>query len=186
MTNFYISHGGPGSGRYPLGSGERPYQKFEGKGRKSSGGIRGYIRSRKEKRAEEEAQKARNQELRKRMEEVQDSRGREAEKERVLREGTATEVMRFQGELSNQELQNAFTRLNLESQIRRMSAQETKTAMDKIDRIMKNVKTGTEWTKIGIDAYNTMVSIYNTTEQGMKNPMPSVKKGDGGKKKEDS
>ena len=29
---YYISHGGPGSGRYPLGSGERPYQKYEGGG----------------------------------------------------------------------------------------------------------------------------------------------------------
>jgi hypothetical protein len=28
---YYISHGGPGSGRYPLGSGERPYQKYEGR-----------------------------------------------------------------------------------------------------------------------------------------------------------
>ena len=29
---YYISHGGPGSGRYPLGSGERPYHKYEGGG----------------------------------------------------------------------------------------------------------------------------------------------------------
>lgn len=181
MSNvYYLSHGGPGSGRYPLGSGDRPYQKFEkSKGRK--GGISGYIQSRKAKKAEEQQQKVRNEELRKRLEEDQEKRRMAADKERVLREGTATEVMKYQGQLTNQELQNAFTRLNLESQLRNLSEKEMKSAVDKIDGIMKTVKTGTEWAKIGTDTYNTIAAIYNATPDGQKKPLTLV--GGGGKKK---
>lgn len=177
---YYLSHGGPGSGRYPLGSGERPYQKFENQRHRK--GIVGYIQSKKAKKAEEEQQKQRNLELQKRMEEDQKKRQHDADKERVLREGTATEVMRYQGELTNQELQNAFTRLNLEAQLRHLSQKETKSAMDKVDNIMKTVKTGTEWAKIGTDTYNTFAAIYNATPEGQKNPLTLVGKGDNKKK----
>lgn len=174
MNNiYYLSHGGPGSGRYPLGSGERPYQKYEGSGGRS-GGISGYIRSRRAKKAEAKEQKERNEELRKRMEEEQKKRQHDADRERVLREGTATEVMKYQGELTNQELQNAFTRLNLESQLRGLSQKEMKTAMDKVDGIMKTIKTGTEWAKIGTDTYNTFAAIYNATPEGQRKPLTLV------------
>lgn len=179
---YYLSHGGPGSGRYPLGSGERPYQKFEGSRRKS-GGISGYIESRREKRAEARQQKQRNEELRKQAEEAKQKRLRDADKERVLREGTATEVLRYQGELTNQELQNAVTRLNLEGQLRGMSQKEIKTAIDKVDGVMKTIKTGTEWAKIGTETYNTFAAIYNATEEGQKKPLTLVSKGGGDKKK---
>lgn len=180
--NFYLAHGGPGSGRYPLGSGERPYQKYEGTGR-SNKGISGYIRSRREKKAEEKAQKARNEELRKRMEEEYKKKEHDEDKERVLKKGTATEVLKYQGELSNTELQNAVTRLNLESQLRGLSEREMKSAMDKVDNIMKTVKTGTEWVKIATDTYNTIAQIYNATPEGQKKPLTIVGKGGGGDKK---
>lgn len=179
---FYLAHGGPGSGRYPLGSGERPYQKFEGSRRKS-GGISGYIRSRKAKKTEEKQQRQRNEDLRRKMEEEQKKRQHDSDKERVLREGTATEVMKYQGELTNQELQNAFTRLNLESQLRNLSQKEMRSAMDKVDDIMKTVRTGTEWAKIGTDTYNTFAAIYNATPEGQKKPLTLVGKGESGKKK---
>lgn len=172
---FYLVHGGPGSGRYPLGSGDRPYQKFEGQGKKS-GGITGYIKARKTKKKEEQRQKAKKEEEKRITEEEQKRRQHEEDKERVLKKGTATEVMRYQGELSNQELQSAFTRLNLESQIRNLSQREIRSNMDKVDSIMKKVKTGTEWTKIGTDTYNTFASIYNATPEGKKKPLTLVKK----------
>lgn len=175
---YYLSHGGPGSGRYPLGSGERPYQKFEGSRRRSSG-ISEYIRSRKERK---ELQNKRVKENEKYLDKERE-RQHDNDKERVLREGSAAEVLKYQGELTNQELQNAVTRLNLESQLKSLSAREIKSATDKIDKIMKNVKTGTEWVKIGTDTYNTFASIYNATEEGKKKPLTLVGKGDGGGKK---
>ena len=171
---YYIAHGGPGSGRYPLGSGERPYQKYEGS-RKRGGGIAGYIRTKKAKKIEAQEQKNR-------LEEEQRRRQHEADKERILREGTATEVMRYQGELTNNELQQVFTRLNLESQLRNLSQKEIQTTMNKINTVMRTVKTGTEWVKIGTDTYNTVAAIYNATPEGKKNPLTLVA-GSGGKKK---
>lgn len=179
MNNYYfLAHGGPGSGRYPLGSGDRPYQKFES-GRKKSSGISEYIKSRKSKKAEEQQQKARNEELRKRMEAEQKKRQHDADKDRVLREGSAIEVLKYQGEMTNQELRNAVDRLNLESQLRNLSEKEMKSAMDKVDNIMKTVKTGTEWAKIGTDTYNTFAQIYNATPEGRTKPLILV----GGKNK---
>lgn len=180
---FYLAHGGPGSGRYPLGSGERPYQKFEGSG-KRSGGISGYIKSRKAKKVEVQKQKAAEEDRKRKLEEAREKKRLDEDKERVLRSGTATEVMKYQGKLTNQELQNAYTRLNLESQLRNLSQREMKTAMDKVDSVMKNVKTGTEWVKIGTDTYNTFASIYNATSEGQKKPLTLVGKGGGEKKKD--
>lgn len=182
---YYLSHGGPGSGRYPLGSGERPYQKFEGT-RKRISGISGYIKSRKAKKVEQQQQKQRNEELRNRLEEEQAKRQLDSDKDRVLREGSATEVLKYQGQLTNQELQNAYTRLNLESQLRNLSQREMKSAMDKVDTVMKTIKTGTEWAKIGTDTYNTIAAIYNATPDGQKKPLTLVKRGDDKKKKSKS
>lgn len=183
MNNiYYLSHGGPGSGRYPLGSGDRPYQKFEGSRRKS-GGISGYIKQRKAKKAEEQQQKQRNEELRKRMEAEQKKRQHDADKERVLQKGTATEVMKYRGEVTNQELKNAVTRLKLENDLRDLSQNEIKTTVDKVDKMMKTIETGTGWLRIGTDAYNTFAAIYNATPDGQSKPLTLVGKGGEGKKK---
>lgn len=178
MNNiYYIAHGGPGSGRYPLGSGERPYQKYEGSRRKS-GGISGYIRSRKTKKAEEKAHKQRNEELRKRLEAEQRKRQHEADKERVLRKGSATEVMKYQGELTNQELSDVSERLRLEKQISGYKADETKKALDKLKTIQSYTNVGSALAKDGIEIWNSFASIYNATSEGKKNPLSLVKKED--------
>lgn len=182
MNNiYYLSHGGPGSGRYPLGSGDRPYQKFEGSRRKS-GGISGYIKARKAKKAEEQQQKRQAEELKKRMEEALENNRHIADKQRVLSGGTATEVMRYQGELTNQELKNAYDRLDLEVKLRKMSEQETVTAIKQLDKIMKNIDKANDWAKIGLSAYNTIAGVYNATQEGQKKPLNFVRS-DGGKKK---
>lgn len=177
---YYLSHGGPGSGRYPWGSGSRPYQRLEGS-RKKSSGITGYIKSKKAQKAEEQKKKSEAEAQKKAEELAEQKRFHEADKERVLRAGTASEVMKYQGELTNQELQSAFTRLNLEKQIIGLSQKEVKTTMDKLDNVMKGVKTGTEWVKIGTDTYNTFAKIYNATSYGKDNPLTIV--GEGGDKK---
>lgn len=180
---YYLSHGGPGSGRYPLGSGDRPYQKFEGSRGRSSGGISGYIQSRREKKNQAKMKKLEAEDQKRKLEAAREKARLDADKERVLRKGTASELMKYQGRLTNQELQSAYTRLNLEAQIKSLSERETRTTMDKIDRIMKNVKVGTEWAKIGTETYNTIASIYNATPTGRESPLTLVGKGSGGEKK---
>ena len=164
--NDFIQHGGPGSGRYPLGSGGRPYQKFE-KARAKGKGIVSYIKNRKQNKIAKEQEEARQkQEARQRF--------KEANKENVLKRGTAKEVMEYQGELTNKELQDAFTRLNLEANIRSLSQKEKHQVRDTIDDVMKTIKTGNEWIRIGTDSYNSIAKIYNSTPEGRENPLTII------------
>ncbi len=165
------------SGRYPWGSGGRPYQRLE-KPKRGGGGIVGYIREAKRKKEEKQAAKTA-------AEERQAKKNLEEEKQRVIREGNATDVLKFRGQLTNQELQQAYTRINLEAQLKSLSSRELKTSMDKVNDVMKGVKLGTEWIKIGTEAYNSLAEIYNATSEGKKSPLTIVGKGSGKKKDKD-
>lgn len=169
MTNFYISHGGPGSGRYPLGSGERPYQKFEGKGRKSSGGIRGYIRSRKEKKIEEQKEKIRKLEE-KRTEELGKN------KERILRTGTPDEVASLRGMLTSKEMDDVYKRLDFERKLSSLSNNQQESNMKKLKDIANKLETGGKLVSAGIDLWNQISSAYNATPNGREKPLTLVGK----------
>lgn len=180
----YLAHGGPGSGRYPLGSGNRPYQKFEGSRGRSSGGIGGYIRSRIAKKSEERKQKSVEEENRKREESEKEKKRMAEDKERVLRSGTASEVMKYKGQLTNQELNSAAERIRLENQLSSYSEKEVKTALDSLKKIQSYSNVGSALAKDGIEIWNSFAAIYNTTPNGKDNPLTLVNRGGGGKKKE--
>lgn len=144
--------------------------------------VGGYIQKRKTKKA---AETERKREIAKKQAE-EAKRQHDADKEKVLRSGSASEVLKYQGELTNQELQNAVSRINLESQLKNYSAKEVKRNMDKLDSIMKDVQTMTNWAKIGTETYNTLAKIYNATEAGKENPWTLVGGGgDNQQKKKD-
>lgn len=170
---YYLSHGGPGSGRYPLGSGERPYQKFEKSRTRRSSSLSSFVKKRREKKVEEE----KNKQKKVAEEAAERKRQHDEDKERVLRQGSASEVLKYKGELTNQELQNAVSRIRLENDLKSMSSAEIKTNVEKFDKIMKNVKTGTDWIRTATDAYNTLAAIYNATPEGQKKPLSYVGKG---------
>lgn len=182
MNQYELYHTGVKrrSGRYPWGSGSRPYQSMERGSSKRS--ISSFIRGQKTKKQQAAVEKMREEAKRKAAQAAEEKRRHDEDKERVLREGSATEVLKYQGELSNQELQNALTRLNLEASLTKISQKEQKATMDAIDNVMQSVKTVTNWTKIGTDAYNTLADIYNATETGKNDPLTKIG-GDGGKKK---
>lgn len=157
------------SGRYPWGSGKRPFQ---------SGGGPGVSKKKQTKAVDKKAEA-----LQKARETRERNRAHEAEKQRALKEGGATDVLKFKSELSNQELQNALTRIELTTRLERLSQSELKAAMNKVDDVMKGVQTTTNWIKIGTDTYNTLAKIYNSTEEGKKKPLTIV--GGGGDQKKD-
>lgn len=82
IYNYYLYHGGIGSGRYPLGSGERPYQH--------RGGF---------------FKKARKQQHPTRI--LNDN-----EKELLINSGNVIEVNKYKHQLSTQELGRAIDRIN--------------------------------------------------------------------------
>lgn len=182
MNNlYYLAHGGPGSGRYPLGSGDRPYQKFEGSGRKSSG-ISGYIKARKVKKEAAKQQKAQEEERRKQAEEEKLKKKREADKQRVLREGSPSEVARYHGELTNRELADVAERLRLEKQINSYASDEVRSNLSKLKKVQSYTNVGSALAKDGIEIWNSFAGIYNATAEGRKSPLPFVTRGGGGGK----
>lgn len=168
MNDFFLIHGGPGSGRYPLGSGNRPYQKFE-KAKKKISSVRKYIKTKKNQKEEKKRRIAENESQKRKT-------FHEANKEKVLRKGSARDVLKYQGELTNEELQKAYTRLNLEANIRSLSAKEKDKNKLRVDKLMKNIKTGNEWVELGTRTYNNFAAVYNATPDGRNNPLTMIKK----------
>ena len=161
------------SGRYKWGSGDRPFQ--------SSGGVASGPKKKSNRQYKKE-QRAAAKERKRQLEEAEEKRKHDADKARVLREGTPAEVMKYQGELTNKELQEVYTRLDWENKIRNYSKKEVELAIDKMDRVMRNIGKINNWVNTGTDSWNLMASIYNATSEGKKNPLPIVSKS---KKKKD-
>lgn len=80
----------------------------------------------------------------------------DTERERVLREGSATEVFQFRNELSNQELSNALNRIKWTNELARLAAEESEKGWKSIDQVMKKVGNVKDWTRTGVDFYKTL------------------------------
>lgn len=168
MTNELCHVGMPGrSGRYPWGSGDRPYQRLEGKKQKKKSGLF------KKKKKESENRPLTPEEIKKRA----------AERKEAVKKGSAANALKFQGEFTNAELEQLTKRIDLERKLIKQASEEAKTNMQKIDKAMQTLKSVNEWGKIGTDTYNLLASFYNATEEGRKNPWPTISKGGGGEKK---
>ncbi len=163
-TNYLIHYGiKRRSGRFPWGSGKRPFQ--------SGGGAIGkavrFVRAKK-------TEKKRNENLKKAREKAAENRKLAADKDRVLKSGSATEVLRYKGKLTNQELSEVVRRLEFEEKIRNLSKKEIKTGIQKVDEYMKTLEKVTNCTKTGANAWNQFVDVYNATPQGRQNPFNRI------------
>lgn len=92
----------------------------------------------------------------------------EKNKDKVLKSGKASEILQYQGKLTNQELQSAVTRLNLERSLKEFSSKEKQSSIKKIDEIMSTVGTTVKWANTGIKAWNTFASAYNSLSDNPK------------------
>ena len=91
-----------------------------------------------------------------------EKRQHEIEKQKALRAGNATDVLKFKNELTPQELQAVVSRLNYEQRLSEISKKEIKTGMDKVSSIMNNIEKLSDATEKGIKAWNTMAKINNS------------------------
>lgn len=152
---------GRGSGRYPFGSGKSRRISLKRKKTVTSD------KKEPEKQLSKEEAKALY----------------EKEKARALKSGTAKDIIKFKGDLTNQEMRDAIQRMDLERQLSTYDQKFIKSKKEQLNDVMKDLRMVTEWTKIGTEAYNAMANIYNATEKGKKKPLNIVSTGGGGKKK---
>lgn len=172
MTNEIYHHGIIG-----MKWGVRRYQPYpkgytgsgkeigEARRSKKSSGISEYISEKKRQKAEEQYKK--EQEQKQKL--LKD-------KERVLKEGTPKEVSKYKGELTQQELQNVYSRLNLERAIDQMNPTQREKAWNAAEKAANKVKETTEWVTAGVVAYNTIASIWNATGEDRNLPVIRIVK----------
>lgn len=86
----------------------------------------------------------------------------EAAKKSQNHSKSATSLLRSKHSLSDQELQSAVKRLNLERQLDDFSYKEKTRGINAIDRVVNTVGKITAWTTTGVTAYNQIAKIYNS------------------------
>lgn len=138
----YLSHEGKKrrSGRYPWGSGTRPFQR-EG-GRKSR-------RQRKKEQAE----------LIRHPENIRKSFQSKEQKDRVLKDSTATELLQYRNELTTQELDDALNRIKKIRELSNISKKEREVAWDAVDNAMNKVGKVKNWTRTSLETYGVVQEI---------------------------
>lgn len=170
------------SGRYPYGSGDRP---FQGESVQKKG-LRGFIQRRKTKKNAKAAEILQKEV--ERQEKIK--KAYEGKREEILKKGTATDVLKLHEKvtLTNSEIQTALNRINLEVQLKNAVSKEKDYNFDRVDRIVKKADKINDWGSVGIKIWDQIAAVYNSTEQSEGNKMKYIKnvppkdKQDGGKK----
>lgn len=169
----YLMHGGPGSGRYPAGSGKRPWQHR---------GIQGIISRRKEKKQQKQYEKNRETLRKKREESERQKNFRERDKARAIAEGDATGILKYRTELSNQELRSALERVELNAKINNFAKSELNKSWQRMDAAVATVNRVNNYATAAINLGKNAKTIYDMLD----GKFPGEKKKDDEKKKEKS
>lgn len=96
------------------------------------------------------AEKAKQAELQKKF---------EADKEKVLRSGKASEILKYKGQMTNDEMEYAIQRINKEERLYGLSAKEQQDSWQKIDKIFDKVGTVTNWVNKAANAYSAVDNL---------------------------
>lgn len=138
--------------------------------------------SRKQKKALEKARKAKHDKAEAAKKAKQEQEDFEKNKKKAIESGSAADVLKYKGKLTNQELQQAVFRINMEKQLSDISSKETKTGLDRAEKLMDKVERVNKMAGKGIDAWNTIAKVLNSTS-GSDLPLISDKKSEKAKKK---
>lgn len=160
------------SGRYPYGSGDRPFQ--------STGGKKpGFFKKRKEAKKKKEAQEKAKQA-------AAEKRAFEASKKRAIESGDTKFIYENRAKLTDEEIQRAISRIDMKKTLesynipsyqpqsgKQQSQKPVKTnkkgkpytnIKDKypgLENLMGNVKTINEWMSIGLNAYGNYKKVMD-------------------------
>lgn len=124
----------------------------------------GILEAHRIKKRKAEAAKKRAETLAKKKAEEEAAQKHEAEKQEAIRSGNATQIAKFQNELSNQELRDALDRLNSKQRLSDLVDKETPKKETKLDKAMKIADKSAKYADIaekGIKVYNTFAKVSN-------------------------
>lgn len=111
-----------------------------------------------------------------------DSEDIEIKKQRILKSRSARELYKNADLFSDQELQSAYNRLNLERNIANLAPKEVSKGEQFVNNVVNWGRKANDLADVGVKTYNNVARIYNVfSANGRKNPLPSI--GGGDKKK---
>ena len=134
-------------------------------GEKKKGLVRSAVEKYKAHKAEKEAKKKA----------VEDAK-REEEKQEVLRKGKPSDILKFRGELSNDEMKRAIERIQKEQQLESLKDSERTTLIDKTDAINKTAKTVSDYMNTAVSLYNNYEKINDIIKKEKNKPLEEAKK----------
>ena len=85
----------------------------------------------------------------------------EAAKQQALKSGSAKEVLKYKGDLTQQEMQSAMSRIKWEQEMQNISSKEVTDGKAKADAFFGKVDDVTGYATTTIKAYNTVANVYN-------------------------
>ena len=136
---------------YPDGKSGR----FLGKKRPS---IKDMIETHKQKKAEKKAQK------------------HEAAKQDALKKGDPSDILKYKGELSNDDLERAIQRINKEQKLEELRKSETPTLEQTMGTINKHAKNANDYMNAAINMYNNYTKIKDIYMKEKNKPLEKAKK----------
>lgn len=167
----YLVHGGPGSGRYPKGSGERP---------RAIRGIGVFKRRSAKKQAVANAKKAAEDEKKRQKDEIgkMDSVTLSSHVKKAKQSGDINQIKMYQEHMTNHELRDALDRIDLNARVANLGeVKKGKEISDKLRKTADYSKSVADIMQNSVRAYNS----YRVVRQMMQNKKPA---GNGGIEKQ--
>ena len=85
----------------------------------------------------------------------------EARKQKAIKSGSATEVLKFKGDLTSEEMRSISERLKFEQDVKSISDKEIASGKSASDKFFKKVDKSLDYTTTCLKAWNTFANIYN-------------------------
>ena len=91
----------------------------------------------------------------------------EEKRQEVLRSGKASEILKYKGQMTNQEMKDAIDRLDNESRLKERASAESKSTWDKIDNVISKASQVGDWAEKAVNGYNKInkfIGVINGEE----------------------
>lgn len=101
-------------------------------------------------------------EARKKAKAEEDARKFEEKRQKALRTGNATEVLKYKNYSTRQELQDAYNRISTERLLSSISEQEKASGKKVVDKVLDTATVWKDRTEKGIGIWNTIAKVHNS------------------------
>lgn len=106
--------------------------------------------------------KVKRQESAKKAREAKEAKKKhEEDKQKAIKSGSATEVLKYKGEYTKAEMDQIQARLNWEQSIKNISDREIASGKSKVGKVFDKIGNATDYAEKAIKAYNTLANVYN-------------------------